>query len=95
MLHLFAVLFADGGAALACFDARAQLRTRKLEISAGKSRDNTSRGEANIRTIIAIANALHHFADVRFAQAGIGAGVACFRAGIGRGDAFDRFPMIR
>ncbi len=95
VFHLGAVLFAHCPADLACFNAGSELGAGKFEISPGKARHDPSRDQADIRAIGAIANTLDHFAHVFLAEAGVGAGVARFGAGIAGGDALDVGGVVR
>ena len=95
MFHFGAVLFAHRPADLTGLNAGPELGAGKLEIGPGKARHDPSRGQADIRTIGAIADALDQFAHVFLAEAGIGAGVARFSAGITGGDAFNHGGVIR
>ncbi|MBA3883015.1 MAG: hypothetical protein H0X73_09970 [Chthoniobacterales bacterium] len=95
MFHLRAVLLALCAAALAGLDAGAELRAGELKIGAGETRDDPRGNEANVGAIRAVADASHHLADVLLAEAGIGAGVARFGAGITGSDALDVGGVIR
>ena len=95
MFHVLAVFLADCAAAFAGLNARAQLCAGELEIGAGEARDDTRSDKANVRTVIAIANALHQLGHVLLAETRIGAGVARLGAGIAGGDALDVNRMIR
>ena len=94
VLHLRAVSFADAAAAFASLDAGAELRAREFKIGPGEAGNDPGGGKTDIGAIVAVANALHHVADVLFAETCVGAGVARFGAGIAGGDALDRGGMI-
>ena len=95
VFHFGAVLFAQRAAHLAGFNAGPELGAGKFEIGPGKAGHDPARDQADIRAIGAIANALNHFTDVVFAEAGVGAGVARFGAGITGGDAFNHGGVVR
>ncbi len=95
MFHVLSVLLANRAATFARLNAGAQLRARELEIGARETGNDARCGQTDIRAIVAIANALHHFRHIFLAETGIGARVARFRAGITRGDAFDINRVIR
>ncbi len=95
MLHLLAVAFAHRTADFAGLDAGPELCAREFEVGAREARDNAGGGETNIGAIVAVSNALDHLRHVFLAQAGVGAGVASFRAGVARGNAFDHGGVIR
>ena len=80
MLHFRGVTFAHRATAFASLDAGPELGAGQLEIRARKARNNAGRGEADVSAIVAIANACDQLRHVLFAQAGVGAGVACFSA---------------
>src|SRR6187402_3215206 len=82
MLHFRAMAFAHCAADLASLDTGTQLRASQLEVRASKTRNDACRGKAYISAIIAIADTLDHLRDLFFAEAGVGAGIACFGARI-------------
>ena len=94
MLHELAVYLTDLAAAFTHFEAGTKLRASDVEIREGYSRNDPRRRQAHVGAVVAIANALHHFGKVFFAQAGIGASIARFGAGIGGGDAFDCLRVV-
>ena len=94
MFHVRAVLFASGPAAFTRLNARAHLSTGQLEVGAREARDDSSGGEADIRAIVAIANAIDHLRHI-LRQTGVRARIACLSAGIASRDAFDIHGMIR
>ena len=89
------MLVANRAAAFARLHAGPQLRARELEIRASETRDDPPCRHANIRAIIAIANALHQLRDVLLAETSIRACVAGLRAGVTRRDAFHIDRVIR
>jgi hypothetical protein len=95
MLHLLAVFLADFATAFANLDAGAKLCACDVEVRARESRNNARSCEANVRAIVAVADALHHLGDVLLAETRISAGITCFRAGVGRRNTFNGFPVIR
>ena len=95
MLHHLAVFRADRAAGFASLDASPQLRAGKLEVCAREARNDARRREANVRAIIAIADAIHHMRDILLPEARVGTGVARFRAGVAGGDALDIHRVIR
>jgi hypothetical protein len=95
MRHFRAMFFAERAAALAGLNAGPELRAGQLEVGPGKARDDAAGGEADIRAISAIANAIDQLGHVLLGQTRVGAGIACFRAGIAGGDALDVDGMIR
>ena len=95
VLHLRAVLFAFGATALARFDAGAKLGPGELKIGAGEARDDAGGHQTNIRAICAMADARDHGGDIFFPEAGIGAGVTRFGAGITSRDALDIDRVVR
>src|SRR5437868_1794463 len=76
MLQFCSVLCTHRAANFASLDAGSELRARKLEVGAGETGDDTRRGQAHVRAIIAIADALGHLRHIPFAEAGISAGIA-------------------
>ena len=70
------------------------MRAGQLKVGAGEARDDARCRQANIRAIVAIADAFDHLGHFLFAEAGVSAGVACFRARITGGDAFNRDRVI-
>jgi len=94
MLHFGAMAFAYRAADLASLDTGTQLRASQLEVRASKTRNDACRGKAYISAIIAIADTLDHLRDLFFAEAGVGAGIACFGARIAGGNALDANRMI-
>jgi len=94
MLHFRAMAFAHCAADLASLDTGTQLRASQLEVRASKTRNDACRGKAYISAIIAIADTLDHLRDLFFAEAGVGAGIACFGARIAGGNALDANRMI-
>jgi hypothetical protein len=89
VLHFFGVAFADCAADFARLNASPQLCASQFEIGTGEARDDARGRQADIGVIIAIANTRDQLRHVCFGEAGIGAGVAGFRAGIAGRDAFD------
>jgi hypothetical protein len=82
VLHFFGVAFADCAADFARLNASPQLCASQFEIGTGEARDDARGRQADIGVIIAIANTRDQLRHVCFGEAGIGAGVAGFRAGI-------------
>src|SRR4051794_15244023 len=82
MLHCRGVTVAHRSTAFASLNAGPELGAGQLEIRAREARDDACRGQADIRAIVAIANARYQLRHLLFTQASVGAGIACFSAGI-------------
>ena len=89
------MLFALGAAALARFDAGAELGASELEVGAGETRNDTRRREANVGAINAMADTRNLISDILLPKTGVRAGVARFSARVTGGDALDVHRVVR
>ena len=95
MLHFRSVAFAHRSADFARLDAGPQLRAGQFEIRPRETRDHARRGETDVRAIVIVADTFDEICHLLFPQAGIGAGIARFRAGVTGRDAFEHNSVIR
>lgn len=75
-------------------NAGAELRSSQPKVGPGETRNDAACGQGDIAAVIAIANTPNHFGDVLLREAGIGARIASFGAGVAGGDAFDDLPVV-
>ena len=95
MLHFRGMAFAHRSADFTRLDAGPQLRAGKLEIRSRETRNHSRRGETDVRAIVVVTDTLDEIRHLLFAQAGISAGIARFRARVTGRDALDRNSVIR
>ena len=89
MLHLLAVFLTSLAADFAGLDAGSQLRAAQDLVRRSQARHQFRGGQANVRAIIAIADALDDLRHIFLTETGVRAGIARFRARIAGRDAFD------